>query len=155
MDLADFRFQILDWMMSFAIKISLLCSGLFLLSGMLTGIWKYSQIMKSENHQAPVYVDIAHRASFFYSFASLVIAKLLEFSPFSEFWQTIIVIVPLSYFILTVIGYIREGYLNRTDNMFRESNFITTWFMYGLIVGEIGGFALIFGGFIYSQFLVK
>lgn len=141
--------------MSFAIKISLLCSGLFLLSGMLTGIWKYSQIMKSENHQAPVYVDIAHRASFFYSFASLVIAKLLEFSPFSEFWQTIIVIVPLSYFILTVIGYIREGYLNRTDNMFRESNFITTWFMYGLIVGEIGGFALIFGGFIYSQFLVK
>lgn len=141
--------------MTLAIKLSLLCSGLFLLSGMLTGIWKYSQIMKSENHQAPVYVDIAHRASFFYSFASLVIAKLLEFSPFSEFCQTIIVIVPLSYFILTVIGYIREGYLNRTDNMFRESNFITTWFMYGLIAGEIGGFVLILGGFIYSQLLVK
>lgn len=141
--------------MTLAIKISLLCSGLFLLSGMLTGIWKYSQIMKSESHQAPVYVDIAHRASFFYSFASLVIAKLIEFSPFSEFWQTIIVIIPLSYFILTVIGYIKEGYLNRTDNMFRERNFITTWFMYGLIAGEIGGFVLILGGFIYSQFLVK
>lgn len=111
--------------------------------------------MKSESHQAPVYVDIAHRASFFYSFASLVIAKLIEFSPFSEFWQTIIVIIPLSYFILTVIGYIKEGYLNRTDNMFRERNFITTWFMYGLIAGEIGGFVLILGGFIYSQFLVK
>lgn len=141
--------------MSPAIKFSLLCSGLFLLSGMLTGIWKYSQIMKSENHQAPVYVDIAHRASFFYSFASLVIAKLLEFSPFSDFWQTVIVSFPLIYFILTIIGYIREGYLNRTDNQFRERNFVTTWFMYGLIAGEIGGFALIFGGFIYSQFLVK
>ena len=141
--------------MSLAVKISLLCSGLFLLSGMLTGIWKYSRIMKSEQHQAPVYVDIAHRASFFYSFASLVIAKLIEFSPFSELWQVVIVAVPLIYFILTVIGYIKEGYLNRTDNMFRERNFITTWFMYGLIAGEIGGFAFILGGFIYSQFLVK
>jgi hypothetical protein len=141
--------------MNLAIKISLLCSGLFLLSGMLTGVWKYSQIMKSETHQAPVYVDIAHRTSFFYSFASLVIAKLIEFSPFSEFWQIVIVAVPLSYFILTVIGYVREGFLNRTDNMFREKNFVTTWFMYGLIAGEIGGFALILGGFIYSQFIAK
>ena len=141
--------------MTLAIKISLLGSGLFLLSGMLTGVWKYSGIMKSGNHQAPVYVDIAHRASFFYSFACLVIAKLMEFSPFSEFWQVLIVVVPLAYFILAVTGYIREGFLNRTDNMFRERNFITTWFMYGLIAGEIGGFVLIFGGFIYSQFLVK
>jgi hypothetical protein len=141
--------------MTLAIKISLLCSGLFLLSGMLTGIWKYSQILKSENHQAPVYVDIAHRTSFFYSFASLVIAKLMEFSPFSEFWQIVIVAVPLFYFISAVAGYIREGFLNRTDNMFREKNFITTWFMYGLIAGEIGGFAFILGGFIYSQFFVK
>lgn len=140
--------------MNLAIKITLFCSGLFLLSGMLTGVWKYSQMMKSENHQAPVYVDIAHRASFFYSFACLVIAKLMEFSPFSDFWQTIIVIIPLSYFILAVCGYIREGFTNRTDNMFRQRNFITTWFMYGLIAGEIGGFALIFGGFIYTQFLV-
>lgn len=141
--------------MSLAIKISLLCSGLFLLSGMLTGIWKYSHMMKSENHLAPVYVDIAHRTSFFYSFASLVIAKLMEFSPFSEFWQVVIVAVPLFYFISAVAGYIKEGFLNRTDNMFREKNFITTWFMYGLIAGEIGGFAFILGGFIYSQFFVK
>jgi len=141
--------------MNLAVKISLLCSGLFLLSGMLTGVWKYSQIIKSENHQAPVYVDIAHRTSFFYSFACLVIAKLMEFSPFSEFWQVVIVAVPLFYFISAVAGYIKEGYLNRTDNMFREKNFITTWFMYGLIAGEIGGFSLILFGFIYSQFLAK
>ena len=138
--------------MTTAVKLSLLVSGLMLLSGMLTGVWKYSKIMASEKAQAPVYVDIAHRASFFYSFASLVIAQLMEFSPFSNFWQIIIVIFPLSYFILTVIGYVREGFLNRTDNMFRERNFITTWFMYGLIVGEIGGFALILSGFIYAQF---
>jgi hypothetical protein len=138
--------------MNIAVKLSLLVSGIFLLNGMLTGVWKYAKIMSSAEHTAPVYVDIAHRASFFYSFASLVIAKLLEFSPFSRFWQIIIVALPLSYFILTVIGYMKEGYLNKTENMFTERNFVTTWFMYGLIAGEIGGFALILGGYIYTQF---
>jgi hypothetical protein len=115
--------------MNLAIKISILVSGIFLLNGMLTGIWKYAKIMSSENHQAPVYVDIAHRTSFFYCFASLVISKLVEFSPFSAFWQVIIVSIPLAYFIITVIGYMKEGFLNRTENMFSERNFITTWFM--------------------------
>ncbi len=138
--------------MALATKIALLASGLFLLSGMLTGVWKYAKIMSSPEHKAPVYVDIAHRASFFYSFASLVIAKLIEFSPFSPGWQTAIVAAPLLYFVLTVIGYVREGVLNRTDNMFAERNFVTTWFMYGLIAGEIGGLVLILGGFIYTQF---
>ncbi len=141
--------------MNTAIKISLLVSGLFLLNGMLTGIWKYAKIMSSPEHKAPVYVDIAHRASFFYSFASLVIAKLIEFSPFSQFWQIVIIAFPLGYFLLTVIGYMKEGFLDRTENMFTERNFITTWFMYGLIVGEIGGFALILGGFIYTQFFAN
>jgi hypothetical protein len=141
--------------MALSIKIALLSSGLFLLSGMLTGVWKYAKIMSSPEHRAPVYVDIAHRASFFYSFASLVIAKLIEFSPFNHTWQTVIVAVPLLYFVLTVIGYINEGFRNRTENMFAGRNFITTWFMYGLIAGEIGGFLLILGGFIYSQFFTK
>ena len=141
-------------MISLATKIALLASGLFLLSGMLTGVWKYAKIMSSLEHKAPAYVDIAHRASFFYSFASLVIAKLIEFSPFSQKWQTVIVAVPVLYFILTVIGYIKEGLIDRTENMFAERNFVTTWFMYGLIAGEIGGFLLILGGFIYTQFFI-
>ena len=61
--------------MSLAIKISLLASGLFLLMGMLTGVLKYQRIMTSPEHRAPVYVDIAHRAAFLYSFAMLVIAN--------------------------------------------------------------------------------
>ena len=141
--------------MNIAQKIALLGSGLFLLSGMLTGVWKYAATMRSLEHRAPVYVDIAHRASFFYSFASLVVAKLIEFSPFGDLWQVVIVGVPLLYFILTVIGYIREGFLNRTENMFAERNFVTTWFMYGLIAGEIGAFLLILGGFVYTQFFYK
>lgn len=140
--------------MNLSIKIALLASGVFLLSGMLTGVWKYAKIMDSAEHRAPVYVDIAHRASFFYSFACLVIAKLMEFSPFDQTAQTVIVAVPVLYFMVTVIGYIREGFLNRTENMFTERNFVTVWFMYGLIAGEIGGFLLILGGFVYTQFFI-
>ena len=141
--------------MNLSVKIALLVSGIFLLGGMLTGVWKYAKIMSSPERVAPVYVDIAHRTSFFYSFASLVIAKLIEFSPFSQKWQIVIVAFPLGYFLVTVIGYIREGYLNRTENMFNERNFITTWFMYSLIIGEIVGFVLILGGFVYTQFFVN
>ena len=137
-----------------AVKIALLFSGLFLLSGMVTGVWKYRKIMTSPDHTAPVYVDIAHRTSFFYCFASLVISRLIEFSPFGTAWQVLIVVAPVSYFVLTVIGYIKQGYINKTDNMFAERNFITTWFMYGLIVGEISGVLLIVGGFMYTQFFI-
>lgn len=141
--------------LSLASKISLLVSGLFLLNGMATGVWKYRKIMTSPEHRAPVYVDIAHRTSFFYSFASLVIAALILFSPFSEFWQVVIVAVPLGYFVLTIIAYTREGILNRTENMFEERNFSTTWIMYSLIAGEITGFLFILGGFIYTQFFAR
>lgn len=139
--------------MTLAVKISLLAAGLFLLNGMITGVWKYAKIMSSPEHRAPVYVDIAHRASFFYSFASLVIAELLKFSPFSPNWQIVIAAFPLAYFLLTVIGYMKEGFLNRTENLFSERNFVTTWFMYGLIAAEIGGLVLILGGFVITQFL--
>ncbi len=120
---------------------------------MITGVWKYAKIMSSAEHVAPVYVDIAHRASFFYSFASLVIAKLIEYSPFPKPWQTVIVLFPLVYFAITVAGYIVTGFRNNTENMFSERNFVTTWFMYSLIFAEIGGFVLILGGFIYTQFI--
>ena len=138
--------------MPLAVKISLLFSGLFLLTGMLTGVWKYAKIMSSPEHKAPVYVDIAHRTALLYSFASLVIAKLVEFSPFEAILQIVIVAIPLLYFALTVTGYIKEGLRDKTENMFSERNFITTWFMYGLIAGEIGGVVLLLGGFIYTQF---
>jgi hypothetical protein len=138
--------------MLIAPKTAVLFSGLFLLSGMVTGVWKYSKIMSSPEHRAPTYVDIAHRASFFYSFACLVIAKLIEYSPFRPDVQLYIVLIPIAFFVLTVIGYASEGFRNRTDNMFAERTFITTWFMYALIAGEIGGFLLILGGYVFTQF---
>ena len=140
-------------MLTPAIKLSLLASGLFLLTGMLTGIMKYRRTMQSPDHRAPVYIDIAHRASLLYSFAALVIAKLLEYSPYSERVQIIATAFPLAFFAITIVGYFVFGMLNTTQNVFERRNFITTWYMYALIAGEIGGFAVILWGFISTQII--
>ena len=139
--------------MSLAIKISLAASGVFLLAGMLMGVVKYRRTMRSPSHRAPVYVDIAHRAALLYSFAALVLAKLLEYSPYSERVQLAAVGVPLVFFALTIAGYAAHGLRDDTENIFAERNFTTTWFMYALIVGEIAGTAVIVWGFIETQFL--
>jgi hypothetical protein len=141
--------------MPLSVKISLTAAGLFLLTGMLLGVVKYRRTMTSPNHRAPVYIDIAHRASFLYSFAALVIARLIEFSPYSMTVQVVAVCVPLLFFALTIGGYTAHGLRADTDNMFRERNFITTWFMYLLIAGELGGMTVVLWGFITSQWLAR
>ncbi len=139
--------------MSLAIKISLLSSGLFLLAGMLIGVLKYQRMLTRPTHTAPVYVDIAHRAAFLYSFAMLVIAKLLEYSPYSERVQLGATGLVLTFLTLTVAGYLAHGLSEKTDNLFRERNFTTTWYMYLLIAGEIGGLSVILWGFIRTQII--
>ncbi|HEX8492889.1 MAG TPA: hypothetical protein VF658_08625 [Pyrinomonadaceae bacterium] len=136
--------------MTTAIKISLIASGLFLLAGLLTGILKYQRIMTSLTHRAPHYVDIAHRAALLYSFAALVIARLLENSPLSPGVQVLAAAVPLALFAVTIAGYVAYGLRDHTNNIFNERNFTTTWFMYLLILGEVGGVGLIFAGFLYT-----
>lgn len=137
--------------MSLAIKVSLLASGFFLLTGMLTGVLKYQRIMTSPEHRAPVYVDIAHRAAFLYSFAMLVIAKLLEYNPYSMKVQMGAVAAVLVFLVITILGYLSHGIRNDTENIFRERSFTTTWYLYLLIVGEIGGLSVILWGFIETQ----
>ena len=139
--------------MNLAVRLSLAASGVFLLVGMLLGVVKYRAIMRSPAHRAPTYVDIAHRASFLYSFAALVIAELLRFSPYSESVQLAAAGVPLLFFALTVAGYSAHGLRDDTENIFAERNFTTTWFMYALIAGEIGGMAVVLWGFVETQFL--
>jgi hypothetical protein len=139
--------------MNLAIKLSLAASGVFLLTGMLLGVVKYRRIMESPAHRAPVYIDIAHRASFLYSFAALVIARLLEYSPYSATVQLVAAGVPILFFALTIVGYSTHGFRDDTENMFAERNFITTWFMYALIFGEIGGMCVVLWGFVSTQLL--
>jgi hypothetical protein len=139
--------------MNLAVKLSLAASGTFLLAGMLLGVVKYRRIMSGVAHRAPVYVDIAHRAALLYSFAALVIARLLEFSPYSLKVQLAAAGVPIVFFALTITGYAAHGFRDDTENLFAERNFITTWFMYALIAGEIGGMIVVLWGFLTTQFL--
>jgi hypothetical protein len=139
--------------MNLPVKISLAASGVFLLAGMLLGVLKYRAVMRAPAHRAPVYIDTAHRAALLYSFAALVIAKLLEFSPYTERVQLAAACVPLAFFALTIAGYAAHGLRDDTENIFAERNFTTTWFMYALIAGEVGGVAVLVWGFVETQFL--
>lgn len=138
--------------MSLAVKISLAASGVYLLAGMLLGVVKYKRIMESPEHRAPVYVDIAHRAAFMYSFAALVMAELLRYSPYNTRVQLGAAGLVLLFFTLTIAGYTAHGLRDDTDNIFAERNLTTTWFMYLLIAGEVGGFSVILWGFLSTQF---
>ena len=137
--------------MSLAVKISVAAAGLYLLAGMLLGIVKYRRIMSSAEHRAPVYIDIAHRAAFMYSFAALVIARLLESSPYSERVQVGAAGLVLAYFAFTILGYTAHGLRDDTENIFAERNLTTTWFMYTLIAAEVGGLCVILWGFLSTQ----
>ena len=55
------------------VRITLLAAGLIFLLARVLGVWKYRQIMASEDHRAHPYVDIAHRAALLYSFATLLV----------------------------------------------------------------------------------
>jgi hypothetical protein len=59
----------------------------------------------------------------------------------------------LAFLVLTVAGYLAHGLKEDTDNLFRERSFTTTWYMYMLIVGEIGGLSVIIWGFISTQII--
>jgi hypothetical protein len=134
--------------MTLETKIALTASGTFFLAALLTGIWKYRHMLLAEGHVAPVYVDVAHRAALLYAFAALLLARLVEESPFSPTVNLFAVGGPLLFFAVAIATYVGLGFENRTDNQFRERNFGTTWGMVALIVVEIGGFGVLFAGFL-------
>jgi|TARA_R110002073_G_scaffold336505_1_gene534234 hypothetical protein len=140
--------------MNIAIQITLAAAGIFLFVGLIGGVMKYHGIMTSENNRAPVYIDVAHRASLMYSFAALVMAELLKYSPYSVAVQCVITGVPLFFFATAVAQYFKLGIENKVRNQFKQRNFMTTWGMLLLIVGEVGGVGAIVWGFIDTQFLL-
>ncbi|MDF1661453.1 MAG: hypothetical protein P1V97_06755 [Planctomycetota bacterium] len=133
------------------VAISILASGIFLLVGLLSGIWKFSAILKSESGTAHPYIDIAHRASLLYSFASLVLATLVYFSPYSEAVQLIAISTPLFFFALAIATYLYHGFVKDTENQFFPSSNVGNSVMVGLIIGEVGGVGVLIWGFLESQ----
>jgi hypothetical protein len=129
-----------------AASIGLLASGVFLLVGMTTGIWKYYGMRTSADHAAPYYVNIAHRASLMYANASLILAVFAQLSDYSSICNVIAISVPLALFAIAVAMYCVHGFKNTTDNQVRDIDASGKFFMLILIVGEIGGTAILILG---------
>lgn len=134
-------------------KIALLAAGLILFWAMALGVWKYRQMTTSANGVAHPYVDIAHRAALMYSFAALVLAALAQFSDWPTAVDVIAVLTVLVFFVGAIVSYMVHGFLADTDNQFVHPVRGTHVFMVLLIVGELGGTAVLLAGFVRAEFL--
>ncbi|HIV71969.1 MAG TPA: hypothetical protein H9903_13630 [Candidatus Aquabacterium excrementipullorum] len=138
-----------------ASKFCLIAAGLFFMSGLLTGIWKFLCIMRSPQGVAPTYVDITHRTSLMYAFSCLLLREFVPYSPLDARGTLWAAAVPILFFASAVFTYIVHGVLRDTDNQlqrpFRLGNGTLKpaliWvYMVALIAGEIGGFAILLVG---------
>jgi hypothetical protein len=125
--------------------------GLFFLTALLTGVWKWRGMLNAPDHLAPHYVDTAHRAALLYSFACLVLIHFAELSPFPEWVNVAAVSFPLVFFAVAILTYVQLGLRDTTDNAFEQRDFGTTTGVAVLAVSEIGGFAVLLAGFVLSQ----
>ena len=133
-------------------RLTLLAAGLIFLLALALGVWKYRQMATSPEHLAHPYVDIAHRASLLYSFATLLIAVFVELSSWPT-WVNLTAAAVLVFFFLVAIGsYILHGARRDTTNQFEQPSVLLHAGMVALIVGEIGGFAVLLAGFVAGQF---
>ncbi len=134
-------------------KITLLAAGLIFLLALVLGVWKYRQIMGSDDRRAHPYVDIAHRAALLYSFATLLIAIFVELSAWPAWINLTAALVVVFFFVAAILTYISHGARRDTVNQFENADSRTALAMALLIAGEIGGFAVILAGFVVGQLL--
>ncbi|MFK7796576.1 MAG: hypothetical protein AB8E82_03920 [Aureispira sp.] len=134
-------------------ELALITACLLFLTALLTGVWKYADMMKSPDRKAHRYIDTTHYASFFYTFACLFLAKLAELSALSAQWNYIAIGTLCTFFVGTIIKYAWLGYRKETNNQFDTKNKTVHILMYLLIVAEIGGFMILFWGFMKGVFL--
>lgn len=141
-----------------AADFALLSAGVFFLTGLITGVWKYAEIMRSEKARASYYVDIAHRASLMYAFATMLVREFVAYSPFSEDFTFALVAAQILFFGSAIITYIVHGYLKDTNNQLKQPHVLGKFtlpsmlvrgYMWALIVAELGGFVLMLGGAAY------
>jgi hypothetical protein len=138
-----------------AIQLAQLASGALFLVGLVTGVWKYRGMIRDAEGQAPAYVDICHRAALMYAFACLVLAEFARLSIWPDAVNRLAVAIPVAFFVMAVASYAVHGLLGDTDNQLRRPHRLgkrqvhgvaITAFIYALIIGEIGGFLVLFSG---------
>jgi hypothetical protein len=131
-----------------ASALAVLSAGVFFLTALASGVWKWRGMMTSPDHQAHPYVDIAHRASLHYSFAALLLGCFAALSAWSALVDVVATAFPLAYFAIAIGTYVWHGARRDTDNQFARRTFASTWGAATLAIAEIGGFVVLFAGVI-------
>jgi len=130
---------------------TILAAGLIFLLALVLGIWKYRQMATSENHLAHPYVDIAHRAALLYSFATMLVAVFVELSAWPTWVNLTAAMVLVLFFVAAIFEYIVHGIRRDTTNQFEHPTPTLTVGMIALVIGEVGGFAVLLAGFVAGQ----
>lgn len=130
-------------------RIALTASGIFFMTGLLTGVWKYLCMRQHQSADAPHYVNTAHRAALMYAFAAQLLAVFTATSAFSDTVNTVAVIFPLLFFGIAIVHYINLGLTTESNNSMRDSADRKKDYLILniLAVAEIGGFAVLLLGF--------
>jgi Ca2+/Na+ antiporter len=131
--------------------ITIFASGAIFLLALILGIWKYRQMATSEDHLAHPYVDIAHRAALLYSFAAMLVAVFVELSAWPTWVNLTAAMVLVAFFVIAIVEYIAHGLKRDTTNQFEHPTPALHAGMIALIVGEVGGFAVLLSGFVAAQ----
>jgi len=134
------------------VKITLLSAGLIFLLALVLGVWKYRQMLTSEDHLAHPYVDIAHRAALLYSFAVLLVAVFVQLSAWPMWVNLTAAMVLVFFFVAAIVSYIVHGFKQDTENQFANADRALRAGMAALVIGEVGGFGVLLAGFIAGQF---
>ncbi|BBY74119.1 hypothetical protein MPRF_10180 [Mycolicibacterium parafortuitum] len=132
--------------------LTVLAAGLIFLWALALGVWKYHQMATSEDHLAHPYVDIAHRAALLYAFATMLLAVFVELSAWPDWVDLIAAAVVVAFFVLAIATYVVHGIRRDTTNQFERVDTTVRVAMAALIVGEIGGTAVLVAGFVAAQF---
>lgn len=122
---------------SYPTSIGLLLATAFLLSGLLTGIWKYMEMRASADARAPVYVDIAHRASLLYAFSMGLMSLMTLRTSLSPSTQIGLLTALALSFAFAVTSYVAHGLLRDTDNQFRKPHRLGRRHLHGAVADWI------------------
>ncbi len=138
-----------------ASQLAVFSAATFFMLGLLLGVAKYVHIARRADAEAPTYISIAHRAALMYSFACLLIERFVHLSALEDVVELRAVLVQVVFFALAVVSYIIHGVLQDTDNQLRRPHVLgkgtvppvlVIAFMVALILGEVGGFAVLVWG---------
>lgn len=137
-----------------ASRIALTASGIFFMAGLLTGAWKYIRMRRHSRAEAPYYINTAHRAALMYAFAAQLLAVFAAASAFSDKVNTVAVVFPLLFFGIAIVHYINLGMTTESNNSMRDSSDRRKDYLIlnVLAVSEIGGFSVLFLGFLLRLF---